>query len=98
MSASRDTKQAASASFISSNFYEHYKNLAHAKGIILKSEVPSIGQVKIVTPEHQRDLNEWAEHSKEIGKRGISQSLLELRESRKRLMYLVSELNEIVKA
>jgi hypothetical protein len=99
MSAVKDQNQ--STTFIYTNFYNLYRkskleSLSKeelAKGLILKSrahtEAPSIGQARVITTEQQQHLQDWTRHS-------LNSSFRSLRESRKRLQFLMTEIDEIL--
>ena len=100
MSAVRDSAQATT--FIYTNFYNLYRNTKLAaesknelaKGLVLKShsitENPTVAEVKVVSPQQMEQLSHWS-HS------NINSSFRSLRESRKRLNFLMTEIDEILK-
>ena len=100
MSAVRDSAQATT--FIYTNFYNLYRkskfeavaNQELAKGMVLSSHSitanPTVSEVRVVSPEQMEQLSHWSHSS-------INSNFRSLRESRKRLNFLMSEINEILK-
>ncbi len=100
MSAMRDSAQGTT--FIYTNFYNLYRKTKLeaesqkelAKGLVLKShsitENPSVAEVRVVSPEQMEQLSHWS-HS------NVNSNFRSLRESRKRLNFLMSEIDEILK-
>lgn len=100
MSAVRDSAQATT--FIYTNFYNLYRKSKMdavaknelASGLILKShsitENPVMAEVKVVSPQQMEHLSHWSHSS-------VNSSYRALRESRKRLKFLMSEIDEILK-
>jgi hypothetical protein len=100
MSAVRDSAQGTT--FIYTNFYNLYRKSKLdavakkelASGLILKShsitENPTAAEVKVVSPQQMEQLSHWS-HS------NVNSSYRALRESRKRLNFLMSEIDEILK-
>ena len=96
MSAVSDSQQGIS--FIYTNFYDHYKNLSSARGVVLKTEsVPTLAEVSVVTSEQQQDLSSWVHQTKSEGKKDLALHLRELREARKRFTYLLAEVEDLLK-
>ena len=98
MSASRDQSQ--TAPFIISHFYELYreKNAARnegspASGLVLKS-----GCVRSVSAEESKAIGSWS-RAEDIhhGKKSLATQLSELRSARKRLSFLIQEVDELLK-
>ena len=100
MSAARD--QAQATTFIYTNFYSLYRKSKFeaqptqelAKGLVLKShsvtQNPSVAEVRLVSAQQMEQLSHWS-HS------NVSSSFRSLRESRKRLNFLMTEIDEILK-
>ncbi len=109
MSAVKDPQQGLTFNY--SNFYHLYRNgklqqaeseRTLAKGIVLKShshtEIPSVAQAQVVTTAQTVELTAWASganHS--AAKHDLAKSLKDLREAHKRLDFLMSEIDEILK-
>lgn len=93
MPAVRDQQQATK--FIYTNFYELYRKSKLeaeagrelAKGFVLHT---SAAEVRVVSPEQVEGLQQWSHHK-------VSHSLRSLRESRKRLKFLMTEIDDILK-
>jgi hypothetical protein len=98
MSATRDQNQATT--FIYSNFYELYRNQKGLKtetsvtsGVLLKA-----GTVRSVTAEDAKALGSWSRaEDLHHGKKSLAQQLAELRQARKRLSFLLNEMDELLK-
>jgi hypothetical protein len=102
MSAARDDNQ--SSTFIYTNFYHLYlKSKAGsqsqnesglAKGMVLKTrsitETPSVAEVRVISPEQLEQLQHWTHSS-------LNSNYRALRDSRKKLKYLMGEIEEILK-
>jgi len=100
MSAVRDSAQATT--FIYTNFYNLYRKSKMeavskqelAKGLVLKShsitENPTVAEVKVVSQLQMEQLSHWSHSS-------INSNFRSLRESRKRLNFLMTEIDEILK-
>jgi hypothetical protein len=104
MSAVRDSSQAST--FIYTNFYNLYRkskiqaeaNKEVVKGLVLKSHSvtehpafnPTVSEVRVVSPQQMEQLSHWS-HSK------MSTHLRSLNESRKRLKFLMAEVDDILK-
>jgi hypothetical protein len=101
MSAVKDSAQGTT--FIYTNFYHLYqkskleseKQKPLAKGLVLKSNSltahPSVSEVRVVSPEQLETLSQWS-HG------GIQSSYRSLRNARKRLKFLMGEIDELLKA
>ena len=100
MSAVKDSAQATT--FIYTNFYNLYRQSKMAsqqkqevaKGMVLKSHAitqnPSVAEVKVVSQHQLEQLNHWTHSS-------VNSNYRALRESRKRLNFLMTEIDEILK-
>ena len=100
MSAVRDEN--TNSTFIYTNFYNLYlKSKAEsvsktdlAKGMVLKTraitETPSVAEVRVISNEQLEQLDHWTHSS-------LNSNYRALRESRKKLKYLMSEIEEILK-
>ncbi len=99
MSATRDQSQAPTFHYTS--FFDLYRkskleSFAReelAKGVLLKSrshtEIPASASVRVISPEQQQSLHHWTQSNLRTSYRSLS-------ESRKRLKYLMSEVQEIL--
>ena len=99
MSAVRDSAQATT--FIYTNFYNLYRKSKLqeeakkelSKGLVLSShsitQNPTVAEVRVVSPEQMEQISHWSHSS-------INSNFLSLRESRKRLNFLMTEINEIL--
>lgn len=106
MSAVRDNSQ--KTTFIYSNFYHLYRKSKLeaqskkelAKGVVLKSnsftETPAPAQVTVASPNSE-ELSSWTHFEMESAKREITRHLRVLRESKKRLKFLMQEMDELLK-
>ena len=98
MSATRDSSQ--NSTFIYSNLYELYlkeksregEATGLTKGLVLKTSEP-----RAVSKEESEAIQNWASHGSEPGKKNLASHLLELRDARKRLSFLISEMDELLK-
>jgi len=104
MSAVKDPQQATT--FIYTNFYHLYRkskieaasNQEMVKGLVLKSHSitqnpafnPSVSEVRVVSPQQMEQLSHWSHTN-------MSTHLRSLNESRKRLKFLMSEIDDILK-
>ena len=107
MSAVRDTSQ--NTTFIFSNFYHLYRKgklqaqakNELAKGIVLKSnsvtETPKEALVNVAQTQKTEELSNWSHFEMESAKREVAHHLRTLRESKKRLTYLMQEIDELLK-
>jgi hypothetical protein len=107
MSAFKDPHQATT--FIYSNFYDIYrkskleslKQKELATGVVLKSrsltETPSIAEVRVVSSKQAEELSHWSHAKPETGKKEMALHLRDLRDARKRLVFLMAELEELLK-
>ena len=110
MSAIKDPEQATT--FIYSNFYQLYrteklkekleklKQKEVASGVVLKSrsitEAPSLAEVSVVSAEQADEFRKWAHEQTSTGKKDMATHLKSVREARKRRVYLMNELNELL--
>lgn len=100
MSAAKDQSQATT--FIYTNFYNLYRKSKIesqsgkevAKGLVLKSHsltaTPAVAEVRVISPQQMEQLSHWTHSS-------INSNYRSLRESRKRLKFLMTEIDEILK-
>jgi len=104
MSAVKDPQQATT--FIYTNFYNLYRkskieaeaNKEVVKGLVLKSHSvtqhptfnPSVAEVRVVSSHQMEQLSHWS-HS------NMSTHLRSLNESRKRLKFLMAEIDDLLK-
>ena len=108
MSASRDTEQ--NTKFIFSNFYHLYLQSKAAKtgtasdpatGIVLRTrshtETPALAQVHVVSSHGNDSLKKWANSEESFGRNALALQIQTLRNTRKRLNYLMEEIDEILK-
>ncbi len=105
MSAAKDSSQPSF--FITSNFHHLYlkgtsaaKSEA-AKGVVLKSgraeELPAPAEVRVVSPAETEAFAGWASGETGMARTGVAQQLLTLRQARKRLSFMMQEIDEILK-
>jgi hypothetical protein len=98
MSAVKDTQQ--NITFVYSNFYQIYRKSQLSKGIVLKAhsvtETPAIAEVRVVTSQQSEELKQWS-HAADDGKRHMAENLRALRDARKRLSFLMNEMDELLK-
>lgn len=106
MSAIKDPTQ--NTTFIYSNFYQIYRKgkmqsqqqQELAKGIVLKShsviETPAVAEVRVVSSKQTEELSQWAGNASE-GKKDMAAHLRTLRDARKRLNFLMNEMEELLK-
>ncbi len=106
MSAVRDQSQ--NTKFVFANFYHLYLQgkLAKtaqddiAKGVVLKtnpvSSVPQMAEVKVVTNPSSEDMKNFA-MARDSGRKDLSKSLKGLQDARKRLAFLMQEVDDILK-
>ena len=107
MSAVRDTSQ--NTTFIFSNFYHLYRKgklqaqakNELAKGVVLKSrsvtEMPPDASAKVAHQPQSEDLSHWTHFEMESAKREVAHHLRTLRESKKRLNFLMQEIDDLLK-
>jgi hypothetical protein len=109
MSAERGSS--SGTTFVFSNFYQIYRQAKLqeastqelAKALVLKpgmrtverEDVPSLAQARVVSSEQSQGLKQWCERSE--AKKELAQSLRVLRDSSKRLAYLMAEVDLILK-
>ncbi len=93
MSATRD--QSSSSEFMSSPLYPRF---GIATGVVLRRETLREPAVRSASPEDSRALGIWSRAEDLLeGKRSLARRLGELREARKRLNYLLGEMDELLK-
>ncbi len=98
MSATRDSSETTPILF--TRFHERYRNQQAAKnpgnpasGLVLKS-----GCVRSVSPEETRAIGTWSRAEDiRLGKKSLALQLAELRSTRKRLSFLIHEMDELLK-
>ena len=98
MSATRDQNQATT--FIYSSFYDLYRNQKGLKadhsvtsGVLLKT-----GSVRTVSAEDSKAIGSWSRaEDLHHGKKSLAVQLSELRQARKRLSFLMNEMDELLK-
>jgi hypothetical protein len=105
MSAAKDPTQ--NSLFIYSNFYHLYlkgKSVAKpeaAKGVVLKSaraeDLPAPAEVRVVTQAETEAFTGWTSGQAGSARNEIAQQLLTLRQARKRLSFMMQEIDEILK-
>jgi hypothetical protein len=99
MSASRDSSQ--KAAFVFSNFYHLYqkentKPKAESeplKGVVLSGKA----DLTVVSPHDQENYKKWIAGEVREGKKGLASDLLELRKARKKLSFLIQEIDDLLK-
>ncbi len=105
MSAAKDPSQ--NSLFIYSNFYHLYlkgKSVTKpeaAKGVVLKTaraeEFPAPAEVRVVSPAESESFSGWTSGEAGPARNEIAQQLLTLRQARKRLSFMMQEIDEILK-
>lgn len=99
MSAVRDPNQ--NTTFIYSNFYHLYKKNNLAKGVVLKSTLPEekieTSPVRVISENDTKDFARWCTGESTSKESSPLDSLKSLREARKRLHYLVQEIDDLLK-
>jgi hypothetical protein len=109
MSATRDAEQ--HTKFIFSNFYHLYLQSKAAKagapadlasGIVLRTrsvtETPAPAQVHVVSSHGNESLKKWVNSSEQkSGRESLASQIHSLRTARKRLNFLMEEIDEILK-
>jgi hypothetical protein len=99
MSATRDSSQ--NATFVFSNFYHLYQKeksklrdeSSPIKGVVLAQKV----EATAVSSSDQESYRQWATNEVQAGKKGLASDLLELRNARKKLSFLIQEMDELLK-
>ncbi len=99
MSATRDSSQ--NATFVFSNFYQLYQKekskfrdeSSPIKGVVLAPKV----EAAAVSPSDQESYREWATNEVQAGKKSLAADLLELRNARKKLTFLIQEMDDLLK-
>jgi hypothetical protein len=97
MPATRDRSQ--NTTFIFSNFYELYqkaKNSGQEQGGVAKGLVLKTTDSRWVSDEESQQLHSWSKNSNPSSK--IARHLQDLRQARKRLSFLMAEMDEILKS
>ena len=106
MSAVKDSQQ--NVTFVYSNFYQIYRKgkvqveaqKELAKGVVLKShsvvETPAVAEVRVVSSQQTEELRQWSTNETE-SKKDMAANLRQLRDARKRLNFLMSEMEELLK-
>jgi hypothetical protein len=109
MSATRDTS--SQTKFVFSNFYHLYlqskaakasEDAEHlAKGLVIRASrmtgTPTPAQVQVVSSHHQESIKTWANPEITKGRNSMAEQMNTLRTARKRLNYLMEEIDEILK-
>jgi hypothetical protein len=105
MSAAKDPSQ--NSLFIYSNFYHLYlkgKSVTKpeaAKGVVLKTaraeQFPAPAEVRVVSPAESESFSGWTSGEAGPARNEIAQQLLTLRQARKRLSFMMQEIDEILK-
>jgi hypothetical protein len=99
MSATRDSSQ--NATFVFSNFYNLYQKekskirdeSSPIKGIVLAQKA----EATAISPSNQDSNRQWAMNEVQAGKKSLAADLLELRNARKKLSFLIQEMDELLK-
>ena len=101
MSAVKDPNQ--KTTFIYSNFYHIYRkgrltsgapSAELTKGVVLNPEPVS---VRVVSQEEQEGIQSWVSGEVQNGKKALADRLHSLRDASKRLKFLMTEVDEILK-
>jgi hypothetical protein len=108
MSATRDTEQ--NTKFIFSNFYHLYLQSKAAKagmasdpvsGMVLRTrsvtETPIPAQVHVASSHGNESLKKWVNSEVEGGRSSLALQISNLRTARKRLSFLMEEIDDILK-
>ncbi len=107
MSAIKDPSQ--NTTFIFSNFYHLYRKGKIAsqpkadlvKGVVLKpavvQNIEKEVEVKVSAPAQSEEIANWSHFEMESAKRQVAHHLRSLRESKRRLSFLMQEIDEILK-
>ena len=107
MSATRDQSQ--NTKFVFSNFYHLYLKGKMAesvtapivKGLVLKAKVivetPAMAEVRVVTSHQHEELKSWSENNLNQERKSVAGHLRGLRDARKRLSFLMQEVDDILK-
>ena len=110
MSATRDTDQ-HHTKFIFSNFYHLYLQSKAAKanepkgaplsGVVLRSgrvtEAPVPAQVHVASSHGNESLKKWVHSETEAGRASMAEQIKTLRDARKRLNFLMQEIDDLLK-
>ena len=97
MSATRDTSETTQIHF--SRFHELYRNQkSKEEGTLTSGLVLKSGCVRTVSPGETKAIGSWS-RAEDIqhGKKSLATQLSELRTARKRLSFLMSEMDELLK-
>jgi hypothetical protein len=102
MSANRDPKHPST--FIYSSLYEIYQKGTRGtpEGALLTGKVLKSNDPRWVAPAESKALTDWAEntpseHSLDASKKSLAKTLHELRNARKKLNFMISEMDELIK-
>jgi hypothetical protein len=107
MSAAKDPNQ--NTTFIYSNFYHLYRKgkLANqakeelARGVVLKSnsiiETPKPAEVHVVSSHQTEALSAWTHAETHSAKKELAEHLLTLRDARKKLSFMMQEIDELLR-
>jgi hypothetical protein len=99
MSATRDS--ARNATFVFSNFYHLYQKEKSRSGTpsspITGIVLAQRAEATVVLPTDQESYQSWARNEVKAGKKSLAAELLELRNARKRLSFLIQEMDELLK-
>lgn len=102
MSASHDPKQPST--FISSSLYHLYQKAARTspEGAPLTGQVLKSNDPRWIAPSESKELTAWSENrasgsSMDGSKKSLAKTLQELRQARKKLNFMISEMDELIK-
>jgi hypothetical protein len=100
MSAAHDSKSPSSnAGFFFGNLYDHYRHLSG--GVVfksnLKSNLNSETKVRSISQKHTQELNQWVQSEHHHSKQSLADGIKGLRSSTRRLKFLMTELDDLLK-
>ena len=107
MSAERDPQLGLTFNF--TNFYDLYRQEKVTKGIVLKAQevsslhqsrqqwIPQAAEVKVLSVDHTDEMKKWSHSEQNNAKKDLINNLRGLRDARKRLHFLMSEVDDLLK-
>ena len=104
MSAERDSQLGLTFNF--TNFYYLYRQEKLAKGIVLKAEalssidhsaLPQAATVHVISEAHTQEMKSWTHLEQNQGKKDLVNQIRTLRQARKRLHFLMNEVDQVLK-
>jgi|GEM_PF-2750354 len=98
MSATRDRSQNASFVFTSIyHLYQREKSKQDRETGLLKAVVLKTPEVSAISSEDQESLSSWVRNETRTGRKNLGSHLRELRETRKKLSFMLQELDDLLK-